>query len=141
MIRKLLKRFAWPLTAIATLAVPIAIFASVGTAHATPTRVVADGVVVDYQETGNWCGNGPNGPCTTHVTIVANPQDRAVRAWQQCSGGGVYTGGTYYNVGQESTTGSCAQGFYVSIAGFQYELARFQWNCYAHPQSWTGRCP
>jgi hypothetical protein len=140
-MRYLRTRIAALVLAAAAGTAGYAALAPVALAAQAAPAVVADGVVVNYQETGNWCAPGGGGPCTTHVTIVANPQNRTVRAFQQCSGGGYYTGGAKTSVGAESVTGSCAQGFYTGLAGFLYEQAQYQYNCYAHGDAWTGRCP
>jgi hypothetical protein len=110
------------------------VFSATGIAVATAIPASATVALVTYSVTGNCVGSGG---CTTHITIVSNPSNGGVRAWESCGGNGsnfILTGSWHFSVGQTSNTASCSavrSGTFTEYAGFDYPKSpTVQYQCY-----------
>ena len=102
--------------------------------------------LVTYSVTGNCIGSGG---CTTHITIVSNPSNGGVRAWESCGGDGpnfYLYGGWHFNAGETSNTASCSSvdpQTFTEYAGFDYPKSpTTQYQCYNffNGDSKSGQC-
>jgi hypothetical protein len=114
------------LTAPLLLALPAAVMA------ASPASATV--AFVTYSVTGDCIGSGG---CTTHITIVSNPSNGGVRAWERCDGSGTdfyLYGSWHFSAGETSNTASCGAvrpGTYTGLAGFDYPKSpTVQYQCY-----------
>lgn len=117
--------------AITLPAAALVVLAAAVPADAAPATVA----FVNYSVTGNCVGSGG---CTAHITIVSNPSNGGVRAWEQCQGNGspfFLYGSFHFNAGETSNTASCSavrSGTFTAYAGFDYPKSpTVQYQCYS----------
>jgi hypothetical protein len=112
----------------------VLVFGGTGAALIAATPASASVALVSYSVTGNCVGSGG---CTTHITILSNPSNGGVRAWESCGGNGsnfLLFGSWHFSAGQTSNTASCSAvqaGSFTEYAGFDYPKSPFvQYQCY-----------
>jgi len=105
-----------------------------GGAIAVASPASATVALVTYSITGDCIGTAG---CTTHITIISNPSNGGVRAWEECGGNGnnfFLYGSWHFSAGQVSNTASCSAtraSTFVQYAGFDYPKSpTVQYQCY-----------